>query len=493
MTEDTMVDVEPTNGLLGLLHWPDSPSSCFICLSSVHNTSMTEDSTMVDVKLIKTRTNTTASNLSTGHVVSLRLRRIVTCCVLVVFSALLSDVVSYVCLVMGPQDRHSTAKKLVVNQIALPSEPDNLVEELLKKRMRIRVHANKTKGKIISPLENCSATSQVRILQYSDTSWALVSLDANGQSKTMGGDEYYVTYTDASSKNATLVAFDHDNRDGTYDLNFSTTPMNPVNITGLGILTVHLQYTCGIGAMGQPLKNQWKSGATCGASWSRANVTTPLYQVFSPPTDTGIDFSPHSMVIGYGDSLMEGLFRDKSKEKFLYRPNVTFYHDNPEYELVNKSVNGLLRKLRGWHGHQLNQSNVALVIGSAVWDLLSRRTVDPDFLSHLEAARQYVKRLQQEYPNVALYWRSPSAFHPHQLGEACPETKACRSRTRYMSNSRAQVLYEKQKSLMAEMGIPFLDLWEAYYLSGDRMRHVGDGRHYSNKLNMLMQSWFYRD
>jgi hypothetical protein len=61
-----------------------------------------------------------------------------------------------------------------------------------------------------------------------------------------------------------------------------------------------------------------------------------------------------------------------------------------------------------------------------------------------------------------------------------------------MSNSRARILYEKQKSLMAELGIPFLDLWEAYYLSADRMLTGADGRHYTSALNMLMQSWFYR-
>jgi hypothetical protein len=78
---------------------------------------------------------------------------------------------------------------------------------------------------------------------------------------------------------------------------------------------------------------------------------------------------------------------------------VTFYHDNPESELINKScVDGLLHKLRDWHGRQLNQSGVALVAGSAVWDLLSPDTVDPDFFSHLKGARQYAKRLQQEYP-----------------------------------------------------------------------------------------------
>ena len=59
-----------------------------------------------------------------------------------------------------------------------------------------------------------------------------------------------------------------------------------------------------------------------------------------------------------------------------------------------------------------------------------------------------------------------------------------------MSNSRTRLLYEKQKILMAELGIPFLDLWEAYYLSGDQI--LKDGRHYRSALNILMQSWFYR-
>ena len=48
----------------------------------------------------------------------------------------------------------------------------------------------------------------------------------------------------------------------------------------------------------------------------------------------------------------------------------------------------------------------------------------------------------------------------------------------------------KTKNVMFELGIPFLDLWEAYYLSGDHMENE-DGRHYNNEINKLMQSWFY--
>jgi hypothetical protein len=377
---------------------------------------------------------------------------------------------------------------LITNQILLPSKPDKEVEKRLKRRIRADAELAET-----VPFFNCSATSQIRILQYFNDSVKLASLDRKGNIKTIGGDEYLVTYTDASSKSTTLVAFVHDNGEGTYSLDFSSIPMNKVNISGYGNLTVHLQYTCGIGAMGQPLKDSWATGATCGTSWTRDNFTTPPYRIFSPPTDAGIDLSPYSMVIGYGDSLTEGLFRHKGTEHTrMYRKNTTDYFDNPQLELQTETVDDLVKTLNKWHGHQLNQSNVALVIGSAVWDLLSKDTVDPHFANHLEGARQYVKRLQQEYPNVPLYWRSASAFQPQQVPDKCNRQVVCAWRTRYMSNSRARILYEKQKSLMAELGIPFLDLWEAYYLSGDRMLTRTDGRHYNSELNKLMQSWFYR-
>jgi hypothetical protein len=373
----------------------------------------------------------------------------------------------------------------VVTLISLPAKPDKSVEKRMKKVIRLK------KGEV-SPLAHCSATSQVRILQHSDGAWTLMSVGRNGRSKKVGGDEYYVTYQDASSSSLTLVAFDHDNGDGTYNLDFSTTPLNPVNITGRGDLTVHLLYTCGMGALGQPLKDMWKrgGGATSGATWSLANVITPSYRIFSPPNDPSIDLSPYSMVIGYGDSLMKGFFLDKNPSKIprsepLYRPNTTDYYNNPELELLNETVDDLVETLIDWHGHQLNQSNVALVIGSAAWDLLSRDTVDPHFADHLAGASKFIKRLQHEYPNVPLYWRSCSAFQTQQIMIAS-------WRTRYMSNTRARILYEKQKTLMAELGIPFLDLYDAYFLSGDHELKRNDGRHYNKKLNMFMQNWFYR-
>jgi hypothetical protein len=353
--------------------------------------------------------------------------------------------------------KEQTQTKVLLNQILMPEQPDSQVEERLKKRIRV----DDAELVEIFPLFNCSATSQVRILQYSDDSWKLVSLDKKGNNKTMGGDEYYVTYADASSRNVTLVAFDHDNGDGTYDLDFSTTPMNLVNISGHGSVTVHLVYTCGVGTMGQPLKDKWRSGAACGTRWTRENVTTPIYRIFSPPTDTGIDWSAYNIVIGFGDSLMEGFYKAHGVPdalKLLYSPNTTAYGGSPSMELNNKTVDLLMDKLREQDGHFLNQTNVALVIGSSVWDLLSKDTVDPDFVSHLQGARRLVEQLQLEYPNIPLYWKSASAMQPQSLDRQCfrKGNKSCRHRTRYMSNSRAQILYENKKASCRSWGFRFL-------------------------------------
>jgi hypothetical protein len=151
-----------------------------------------------------------------------------------------------------------------------------------------------------------------------------------------------------------------------------------------------------------------------------------------------------------------------------------------------------MNTLRKWHGQLLNQSNVALVIGSAVWDFGRASSVDPDFVCHLEGARRYVEQLRQEYPTVRLYWKSGSAFQRQVIGGNCPAERMCRTRTEYMTNSRARILYEQQKILVAELDVPFLDFWEACFLTGDQQLQRGDGRHYNKAINRRMQSWFYR-
>lgn len=66
------------------------------------------------------------------------------------------------------------------------------------------------------------------------------------------------------------------------------------------------------------------------------------------------------------------------------------------------------------------------------------------------------------------------------------------NRIRYMSESRSRYLYELQKRIMLELNVPFLDLYDATYLSADQL-YPSDGRHYRPDLNRKMLGWFYCD
>jgi len=124
--------------------------------------------------------------------------------------------------------------------------------------------ALQTKSSEYDPLASCSVTSQVRVVQNNPL-WILESIDAKGNPKTVGGDEFYVTYRDdivAKATEVTAAAFIDDLGDGTYSLDFVTTPMNPIpsNLTGRGTLTVNFQYSCGIGKAHQPVKDKCTMG-----------------------------------------------------------------------------------------------------------------------------------------------------------------------------------------------------------------------------------------
>jgi hypothetical protein len=91
------------------------------------------------------------------------------------------------------------------------------------------------------PLANCSVTTKVRIIQKSPH-WILQSIDDNGNDKTVGGDEFYVTYADNNPPRKgehSAAALIKDLEDGSYELDFVKTPMAPIsgNLTGAGTLT----------------------------------------------------------------------------------------------------------------------------------------------------------------------------------------------------------------------------------------------------------------
>jgi hypothetical protein len=177
-----------------------------------------------------------------------------------------------------------------------------------------------------------------------------------------------------------------------------------------------------------------------------------------------------------------------------YRPNV-YFRFNVGRALCTKKLPNFLGKLKKWHKNELRNTNksVALILGSSMWDILVPDNIQgPDFTDHLNASRQLVETIRQLYPTVTLFWKSPSAAHPHRVSlEECYRRPPCLSRVRYLSNSRIDYLYREQMRLMVdELRVPVLDVYEASYLSADRSM-PGDGRHFDLPYNKMILSWFY--
>jgi hypothetical protein len=294
---------------------------------------------------------------------------------------------------------------------------------------------------------------------------------------------------------ATAVALITDRQDGTYLLDFVTTPMNPTPgyLTGAGILTVFFQYSCGIGRMFQPLKDSWNGEGSSLTSFSAKTIEPPI-RTFQPPRDQGIDLSVFNLTISFGDSLMDRLVSHPLKPPVFHRPNLAFF-GNVKSTLSTKALPDMLRKLKEWHQDELTNTNksVALILGSCIWDITVPGNIQgPYFTDHLNAARQLVETIRQLYPTVTLFWKAPSAAHPHRIAlEECYQQPSCLTRTRYLSNSRVEYLHRQQMRLMMnELFVPVLDAYEASYLSAD-WTGPGDGRHYQPAYNKKVLSWFY--
>lgn len=140
---------------------------------------------------------------------------------------------------------------------------------------------------LLSPFASCKPTAQVQILTTTKPFWTLKTFDQDGRAKLVGGDEFYIVYNRAAGgggaeikekdkeeeqqRDPTAVALIHDNGDGSYTLDFVTTPMKPNLATDkltsssfavLGNLTVYFDYTCNIGSLAPPSKKMWKNNGS---------------------------------------------------------------------------------------------------------------------------------------------------------------------------------------------------------------------------------------
>ncbi|KAG7343435.1 hypothetical protein IV203_021380 [Nitzschia inconspicua] len=414
-----------------------------------------------------------------------------------------------------------------------------------------------------NPLQDrqCSVTETIKLeLLQDDTSsskrWVLKTLDGFGNYKTMGGDEFYVTFSVYNNSTTTItptaVAMVKDHQNGSYQLNFVTVPelfdknipsrMYPFGhdtetslSSHLGRLEIFLQYTCFMGTLHQPLKDGWKSGGG-------SNIRTTLENVPCPPMQSwkerlyergGVIRNPSFIVsnntkpnttslsrfdttIFFGDSLMAQMITTYSYPVSYFHYPKAVTHGNADITVSTGTVQSVNKKLEEWEGAQLRRkSNIALVLGSASWDmLLPLEWQGSTFDRHLQGCRDLIQQVRKTYPHVTIVWRLPTAVHVHNANRTCfmleegqiqttsPKGKTNRNKPRnpcadilrYASTSRIDYLYRQQLHIMLhELHVPVIDLYELSFLSAHHLQN-GDAQHYSIDWNFInLKEFLYPD
>lgn len=408
----------------------------------------------------------------------------------------------------------------------LPETPDTSIEKHLKDMIP---------DSSSSPLNSCRVTSQMKLMldPKQPNKWMLQSLDPEGTPKTAGGDEFYITFkhkgdlSDPIHPSAVGIAFDR--QDGTYEIDFVSPPL-ALSVDSQynqreagGNLTVHLQYSCGIGFMAPPDKDGWPDGGAAHSSFTVLTPSSPTVHLFQPPSITAGILSKYEQVLVFGDSAMKQFVKNGSQ---AFKPNILFRVKRRK-PWTMALIDEHLKVLHMQFGRDLDATNTmttpspstSLLLGSSIWDVLASRQEfttarrhlvqsstshsEIIFQDHLQACRHFITTIRQEYPNLHVLWKSPSAMHIHVVDPDNPVNHAAMrngnkglptvsllQRVRYMSSSRMFRLYQLQRELMQELQVPFLDIYEATYLSAS-WTLSGDGRHYSRELHQHMLDWFY--
>uniref|UniRef100_A0A7S4EQL6 Uncharacterized protein n=1 Tax=Pseudo-nitzschia australis TaxID=44445 RepID=A0A7S4EQL6_9STRA len=402
---------------------------------------------------------------------------------------------------------------------------------------------------ILSTSPNCCCQVELHLLAESKS--VLYSLNSDGNRKTEGGDEFYIRYEeytpiggddkgviDDGNENdlgkeviTQAVALITDQCDGSYELDFSTTPMNPLlparksensdksydlnddDDNGneeeiVRTITVYFEYTDSMGFLSPPSKHDWLNG---GYSHTKYKIRLPrrshrpFIRAFLPPTPS-VNLSKFDQVFAFGDSTFCQFFRQRpnKKGKYYFQPNLRIIGEKVRTGLNSETVDTLVELIRDDDiekelSNDCDNTKKALIVGSCLWDILSADDTlqGSTFIDHYNACKDYICRLRKRYPELTIVWKSPMAVHIHwvDLQRVVEHDRATATlfginRIKYMSASRSLFLYKLQRKLMEELQVPMIDLYEATYLSADLL-YPSDGRHYKPDLNRKMLSWFY--
>ncbi|KAG7372592.1 hypothetical protein IV203_018735 [Nitzschia inconspicua] len=387
-----------------------------------------------------------------------------------------------------------------------------------------------------NPLQDrqCSVTETIELeLLQDDTSsskrWVLKTLDGFGNYKTMGGDEFYfVTFSVYNNSTTTITQ---------QPLRLSRTiKTDQTSLSShLGRLEIFLQYTCFMGTLHQPLKDGWKSGGGSNIRTTLENVPCPPMQswkerlherggvirnpsyIVSNNTKPNItSLSRFDTTIFFGDSLMAQMVMTYSYPVSYFHYPKAVTHGNADITVSTGTVQSVNKKLEEWEGAQLRRkSNIALVLGSASWDmLLPLEWQGSTFDRHLQGCRDLIHHVRKTYPHVTIVWRLPTAVHVHNANRTCfmleegqiqtttPKGKTnwdkprnpCADILRYASTSRIDYLYRQQLHIMLhELHVPVIDLYEISFLSAHHLQN-GDAQHYSIDWNFInLKEFLYPD
>jgi hypothetical protein len=249
--------------------------------------------------------------------------------------------------------------------------------------------------------------------------------------------------------------------------------------------------------MPYPSKANWTSSGRTHQKLTIENVPQPSLQYYTQPSLP--DLSNYRIVDFFGDSIIrmmvtaDGEWVPKRHRKY-YKQNV-FFSNNVRSHLTNETVEHFFTK-HFMKNHYLrikqNWGNVAVVMGSAAWDLNPKGMMAHD--DHVIACRRLIESILESFPGLKIYWKLPYAMHQHNINcETVEDRKQrldCEMGTKYVTSSRVEHLYQKQKALMEELDITYLDLYETTYLSAHKTI-PNDGMHYLESWNQDVLDWFY--
>lgn len=390
------------------------------------------------------------------------------------------------------------------DEILIPSKPDPAPQKGVRD---VLTRGSVRPGSENDPLKNCPVTSQFRLSTSSGSSqmrWMLQALDINGKEKKMGGDELYITFQqDMSNKHPIAVAIINDYRDGRYGLDFSSTPMNPelfeqMDPTRGGNLILYYTYTCDMADIPPPLKKDWPHGGLVDTIYHVNVPRPPPIKTFQPPS-LPKNVKPFDHVVGVGDSLMMQFSGAWYEVEQYFRSNGS-YTDRFGAPLNSDTLESYIGKIKSDIKETQKKlpkgesSSLLVLLGSGVWDILEDeqkyRLQGKSFNDHAHVVAALLKKVTEDYKNndnIQFAWKSITATHAHTS-----RVKTAGSwklhRTKYGCYTRSKRLYNIQKKVAKIYNIPFLDIYEASFLSSTYHR---DTSHYLPDLTQRMWNWFF--